>query len=35
MTVCPECGGNVVTVRSGPVDVDQEDCLECAWGRSL
>ncbi len=32
---CPQCGGTVVTVRDGPVDVVEEDCLECSWGQSL
>lgn len=30
---CPECGGQVVTVRDG-LTTKHEDCLDCSWGRS-
>lgn len=31
---CPECGGRVLTVRDGPTDVVEEDCLDCSWGEA-
>lgn len=33
---CPQCGGTVVTVRDGPVDVEEEICIEpdCSWRQS-